>query len=289
MRTITTFIVILLLCGIQIPAQIEKGMKEKLAKFEKELKIILAKENKSNEWKSTVYIPLDIDFARAMRDAFLANTLPVLNKEGLLYTDTFTLGNQQWRELCDFLQNNPKVTTIRLYFLQFVQNDFESKYTELAPFDGKLYMGLGFFDQSQNLVGGKYYGMLSVKQTVEIEPQDFIKMHNSYINNIRSKINFLSISGDNTKYLKIDVGDFKVQRKIIEVYNSTMSPKHMHSLKFTLAQAIDPISPSPFYSSKYAKSQGQLTALTDAIDANGNVIDHLRNYDMNSLCPQQCP
>lgn len=289
MRTIRTFIVILLLCGIQIPAQIEKGMKEKLAKFEKETKLIWEKENKSMKGKGPVYIPLPEDLARDMRSAFLKNTYPVLNKEGLLKTDVFTLGNQQWRELCDFLQNNPKVTTIRLYFIQFVQNEFESKYTELGPFDGKLYMGIGFFDQSHNLVGGKYYGMLSVKKTVEIEPQDFIKMHNSYINNIQNKINDLSTSGKNTNYLKIDAGDFKVQRKIIEVYNSSMSPKYVESFKFTLAEAIDPISPTSFYSSKYIQSQGQLTSLTDALDPNGIVIDYLKNYDMNSLCPQQCP
>ncbi|WP_294315593.1 hypothetical protein [uncultured Chryseobacterium sp.] len=288
MRTITTFIVIFLLFGIQVPAQIEKGMKEKFAKFEKETKSILEKENKL-KGKDFVYIPLDINFARDMRNAFLKYTLPVLDKEGVLRTDTFTLGNQQWRELCDFLQNNSEVTIIRLYFLQFFQNDFKSKYTELAPFDGKLYLGIGFFDHSKNLVSGKYYGMLSVGKTVEIEPQDFIKMHNNYLDNIRSKINNLSTSGENTKYLKIDVEDFEVQRKIIEVYNSTMSPKNMHSLTFTLAQAIDPVSPTPFYSSKYIKSQGQLTALTDAIDNNGNVIDHLKNYDMNSLCPEQCP
>lgn len=289
MRTITTFIVILLLCGIQVPAQIEKSMKEKLAKFEKGLKIILANENKSMGEKSLVYIPLPGVIAEDMRNTFLTNTLPVLNKEGLLNTDTFTLGSQQWRELCDFLQNNSKVTTIRLYFLQFVQNDFESKYTELAPFDGKLYIGIGFFDQSQNLVGGKYYGMLSVKKTVEIEPQDFIKMHNSYINNIRKKINYLSESGENTKYLKIAVGDFNVQQNIIEVYNSSMSPQYVQSLTFKLAEAVDPKSPTPYYSRKYAKSKGQLTALTDAIDTDGNVIDNLKNYDMNSLCPQQCP
>ncbi|MEJ5102929.1 hypothetical protein [Chryseobacterium sp. MYb328] len=289
MRTIKTFIVILLLWGIQIPAQIEKGMKEKLAKFEKEKKSILEKEVKSMEGKSPVYIPLAGAFAKDMRQAFIDNTYPVLNNEGLLKTDVFILENQQWLEFCDFLQNNPKVTTIRLYFLQFIQNDFESKYTELAPFDGKLYIGIGFFDQSQNLVGGKYYGMLSVKKTVEIEPQDFIKMHKSYLNNIQNKINKFSTSGQNTNYLKIDAGDFKVQRKIIEVYNSSMSPQYVQSLTFTLAQAIDPKSPTSFYSSKYLKSQGQLTCLTDAIDTNGNTIEHLRNYDMNSLCPQQCP
>lgn len=288
MRTITTFIVILLLCGIQVPAQIEKGMKEKLAKFEKQTEAILVKESKL-KGKDFVYIPLPEAWAKDMRNAFLKNTYPVLNKEGLLKTDIFTLGNQQWRELCDFLQNNPKVTTIRLYFIQFLQNDFGSKYTELIPFDGKLYMGMGFFDQSQNLVGGKYYGMLSVKQTVEIEPEDFIKMHTSYINNIQNKINYLTISGQNTNYLKIDAGDFKIQRKIIEAYNSSMSPKYFHSLKFTLAEAVDPATPTTFYSSKYVKSQGQLTSLTDAIDPDGNVIDNLKNYDMNSLCPQQCP
>ncbi|WP_265427590.1 hypothetical protein [Chryseobacterium sp. YIM B08800] len=235
------------------------------------------------------YDPVPPEVAARMQSSFKGKTFLELNKQQLLNGDEFILEKKEWLEICTFLQSNNKVSVIRLYFVQFDSN-LNSKYTSLKSYDGKLYILLGYFDGSGQLINNKYYGMMSVNSgTIEITPDDFLIMHENYKKNIKFHINQYCITKNNTEYLSIDVIDFGIQQGIIKSHDRYENVK-FKNLKFKLAEVVDPNSITiaknkSYYVKKYNQEIGQLATLTDAIDSDGKVIPELENYDLNSLSP----
>lgn len=283
MGTIKTLFILMLLYGINITLQAQdkgifKGMTlEKL--------LALKKDNPE-------YDPVQSDKAEEMQKLFKQRTYMELKKLNLIDSDEFIIDKREWKEICDFLQANNKVSVIRLYFVQFNQKKFGTKYVGLQNHDGKLYILLGYFDGNNKLMGNVYYGMMSVNNgSVEVAPEDFEIMHKDYKDNVKKHINQFCVKNDNTEYLKIDAIDFAVQQGKIQ-RNDKLATVKFKELKFKLAEVEDSIIPTKnknYYLKKYKDDIGQLTTLTDAIGMDGNPIDDLDNYDMNSLCPQQCP
>jgi len=235
------------------------------------------------------YDPVPPEVAARMQSSFKGKTFLELNKQQLLNGDEFILEKKEWLEICTFLQSNNKVSVIRLYFVQFDSN-LNSKYTSLKSYDGKLYILLGYFNGSGQLINNKYYGMMSVNSgTIEITPDDFLIMHENYKKNIKFHINQYCITKNNTEYLSIDVVDFGIQQGIIKSHDRYENVK-FKNLKFKLAEVVDPNSITiaknkSYYVKKYNQEIGQLATLTDAIDSDGKVIPELENYDLNSLSP----
>ncbi|MCA6066719.1 hypothetical protein JI747_005985 [Chryseobacterium sp. RG1] len=243
---------------------------------------------------SPKYDPVPTLMAGKMGVSFKQNTYNELVKLNLIKNDEFILDKREWQEICDVLQKNNKISLIRLYFVQFNQNKFGAKYSDLQSYDGKLYILLSYFDGNDKLIGDKYYGVMSVNSgTVEVSPEDFQIMYEDYKNNIKPVINQFCSTKDNTEYLKIDAIDFARQQGGIEAHDRYM-PVKFKQLNFKLAEVVDPekialTKNKSYYIQKYGNNIGQLTTLTDAEDSSGKPIQGLNDYDMNSLCPQQCP
>ncbi|MCQ9636556.1 hypothetical protein MP478_13700 [Chryseobacterium sp. WG14] len=240
------------------------------------------------------YDPVPRDVANRMQSEFKSKTYNELVKMNLLKSDEFILGKKEWEEINHFLQGNNKISVIRFYFIQFNQGKFGTKYTALQNYDGKLYILLGYFNGNNELIGDKYYGMMSLSSgAVEVSPEDFQVMHEDYKKNIKPYINQFCVTKNNTEYLKIDAIDFAKQQGGIEAHDRYISVK-FKQLKFKLAEVVDPgnieiVKNKAYYITKYRNDIGQLTTLTDAEDMAGKPIQGLNDYDMNSLCPQQCP
>ncbi len=242
------------------------------------------------------YDPVPPNISQGMQRAFKNRTYNELIKLNLLKSDEFILDKKEWLEICDFLQNNNKVSVIRLYFIQFNQSKFGAKYHGLQDHNGKLYILLGYFNGSNELIGDKYYGMMSLNpgtNTVEVTPEDFQIMHDDYKKNIKPHINPFCNTKDNTEYLKIDAIDFAKQQGGIEAHDRYVTVKFKH-LKFKLTEVVDPDvvvaeKNKNYYITKYKNDIGQLTTLTDAEDTDRKPIEGLKDYDMNSLCPPTCP
>lgn len=239
------------------------------------------------------YDPVPPNVAADMQNEFKTKTFLELNKQNLLNGAEFILEKKEWLEICNALQSNNKISVIRLYFVQF-NSSLNNGYASLKAYDGKLYILLGYFDGNNALIGDKYYGMMSVNSgTVKVSPEDFQKMHDDYKSNIKPIINQFCSTKNNTEYLKIDAIDFAKQQGGIEAHDRYMTVK-FKQLKFKLTQVVEPgnivsTKNKSYYMKKYGNDVGQLTTLTDAEDSEGQPIQGLNDYDMNSLCPQQCP
>lgn len=235
------------------------------------------------------YDPVPPNVAAGMQSAFKNKTFNELNQRSLLNGDEFILDKKEWLEICKVLQDNNKISVIRLYFVQFDSN-LNKEYDSLQAYNGKLYILLGYFDGTGRLINDKYYGMMSVNSgAVEIKPDDFLIMHENYIKNIKPHINQFCLTKNNTEYLSIDLVDFAIQQGLITAHDKYINIK-FKNLKFKLAEVVDPESIAmtknkSYYARKYNNEIGQLTTLTDAIDTDDKVISGLDNYDLNTLSP----
>ncbi|MEO8255048.1 MAG: hypothetical protein ABI554_11745 [Flavobacterium sp.] len=245
--------------------------------------------------KDSAYEPVEFELAKQMESAFMNNTYNVLFKLNMIKDREFVLSKNEWLNMCDFLSKNKQTTTIRMYFVQYNQDKFVTqKYAVLEPYNGKLYIVLGYFDNKQTLINNKYYGVFSINKTLEIDPKDLDLMHKDYKDNIKPHINQLATTKNNTDYIKIETTDFNNQISLINKHNGSSGAVKVKCLRFKLAEVQNPsplksVKSRRYYVKKYKNQTGQLTTLTDVEDVNGQKITSLSNYDMNTLCPPNCP
>lgn len=245
--------------------------------------------------RDSMYDPVELKLASEMKSAFKKNTYNALSKLDLIKDSVFVLSKNEWVKMCDFIKKNKQTKTIRIYFVQYNKDEFAAgRYKELEPYNGKIYMVLGYFDKSQKLINSKYYGVFSIHKTLEIDPKDLDLMHKGYQNNIKPHINQFCDTKNNTDYIRIVADDFKKQSELIDKHDGSSGAVKINYLKFKLAEVQDPnevkhLKSRSYYAKKYKNQNGQLTTLTDVEDMNGKEIPSLSNYDMNTLCPPNCP
>ncbi len=236
------------------------------------------------------HIPMPAKLDSAMRQSFDKETYQELKKLNNKNSKSFYITKENYLKMIDNLPVD--ADRVSFSFVQFNSTKFTGKYKELSKFDGSLYMLYSYIDKSGKILAGKTYAVLSVKDALEIPEADFKIMVEDYKTNIKPKIDrFVKGPQGNTLSVRITKVD-------LEAYKSRMaSKKDIGKFKITLAQWQ---SISNFITKDRQKALlnklsgftddnvGQMTFITDCVDANGKNIEDLSGDDFNSFCPNVC-
>lgn len=227
-------------------------------------------------------------------------TKKLLESNGIKVFDNFQLSLAGLEDMLWIENDNEDDTLydeIRIYFVQYLKTD-NLNYKDLDPYDNSLYI---VYSKAKNGVDlPNYYAVFSLNNKVEIKPEDFKKMKENYQNNIKPIINSRVSSGikENTDYIKIPREELYNHYGKIKLYDtmSTNTVKKVGFMTICLSEALDYKKDKDFKDNKELQlldqknyMLGQLTVIFDVNDRNSVTIDNLSSYDMNSLCPQQCP
>ncbi|MBK1894293.1 hypothetical protein [Chryseobacterium paridis] len=227
-------------------------------------------------------------------------TKKLLNDAGIKTFDSFQLNltaleNMLWIE--NETGDEPLFDEIRIYFIQYLKKD-NLNYKDLDPFDNALYM---VYSKTKNGVDiPNYYAVFSLNKKVEIKPEDFKKMKENYQKNIKPIINqrVKDSTKINTDYVKIPREELYNHYGKIKLYDTmnANTVKKVGFMNICLSEALDYKKDKDFNNIRELQlldqkkyMPGQLTVIFDVDDSSSLTIDNLSSYDMNSLCPQQCP
>ena len=171
------------------------------------------------------------------------------------------------------IENAPKATEIlKVHFIQINDPDILSR-SGLNNFKGKLYLAFEYVDKMDNKLGNAF--ILDENSNPFLINKELADLKQNYITNIASLIHLPSKK--NTEYIMISLVSLKNHLgKIKEKDKFIISPQ---KVEFELTEEYDPIT---------IINNGQLTFFTNIRSILGKISD-LSEYNMNSLCPQQCP
>lgn len=172
--------------------------------------------------------------------------------------------------------------------------NLNGKYSELSPLNNKL---LILFNYDGSKINTKYHLIANGKDII-IDESDADLMHNLYNSNTRSKLDaYAKKYGKNT--MKVKIPKYCLQEYI---KNST-SNSNLKEYRFILGKIPHwneyletflqtksvkksiPTKEMTRLKDKYINNEGQITFITNAYDVDGNLIDNLSYYDLNSLSP----
>jgi len=254
------------------------------------------------EQQESINDPKQIKIPRATANAMKTNffiTKELLESSGIKVFDNFQLSLEGLEDMLwieSETEDGSLCDEIRVYFIQYLKTD-NLNYKDLDPYDNSLYI---VYSKAKNGVDlPNYYAIFSLNNKVEIKPEDFKKMRENYKNNIKPIINSRVTSGirENTDYIKIPREELYNHYGKIKLYDTrSNTAKKVGFINICLSEALDYKKDKDFNDNKELQlldkkkyMLGQLTVIFDVNDRNSVAIDNLSSYDMNSLCPQQCP
>lgn len=177
---------------------------------------------------------------------------------------------------------NKEDYTLRVHFIQ-ITPDFVSKYshdTSIKSFEKKLYLAFEYVDKNHKRVG-KTFILNEAGKKYYIDSY-FTSLCNAYKSNIKNSIDTLVPNKKNTEYVKIDVKELYIYIGEINKYNANDLNTTPKIIKFELAEST---------SMKKTNQLGYLTFINNIVreDSPSHPIDQISEYDMNTLCPPNCP
>lgn len=237
------------------------------------------------------HIPIPAKLDSAMRQNFDTITYKVLKKLNPKNAKSFYVSKENYLKMIDNIPES--ADRVAFSFVQFNKSKFAGKYTELAKYDGCLYLVYYYMDANGKNVGDKAYAMLGIQNILEIPAADFQVMENDYVKNIKSSIDkFVKGPQGNTLRIKMK------KDELVAYKNRAITKSNIRNFKITLAQSVDYnnyLSKSEVNSLMYKLSQfsdnsvGQLTFITDCQDNSGGDVESLSGFDLNGFCPNDCP
>lgn len=247
--------------------------------------------NVSSGNKLLAHIPMPAKLDSAMRQDFDTITYKVLKRLNPRNVKSFNVSKENYLKMIDNIPDS--ADRVAFSFVQFNKSKFAGKYTELAKYDGCLYLVYYYMDKNGNNVGGKTYAMLGIQNILEISVADFQVMENDYVKNIKPSIDkFVKGPQGNTLRVKME------KDELLAYKNRAITKSNLRNFKITFAQWVD----YDNYLTKNEKgvlknklslfsdnSVGQLTFITDSQDNSGGNINGLSGFDQNSFCPDDCP
>lgn len=181
--------------------------------------------------------------------------------------------------ITDIIKNNPNKDELilRVYFIQLTPEFVEGSGSNFFINNKeKLYVAFLYVDENNKPIGDAFLldGNGDIKP---IKTENLEKMHMAYQCNIKPKILTFTNDMKNTDYVKVSVKElFDFITKVNDLGN--VSAKYIN---FEMTESII---------HDGSKQAGFLTFFNNVSDeSTGAQISELSNYNMNSLCPNQCP
>lgn len=213
--------------------------------------------------------------AATMRDNFRTNGMQY-NLSNHMIKIQYPL--KEFLSITDAVKDvNKRKLVLRVYFIQLTQNSATiSTNNFFQKNNGKLYVAFLYVDKNNKQVGQPFL-LDDVGKNVTISDKDLSDLITAYQCNIKPQILAFSNDLKNTDYVKINV------RELFEFKDKAANYTDINSsyIEFEMTESI---------SHTGMKQAGYLTFLNNVYNSSTKkIIPELSNYNMNSLCPNQCP
>lgn len=195
------------------------------------------------------------------------------------YTKQIEFPIESFTSIMDEKANYEITDTLRIHFIQ-ITPAFITKVsdTSFKQYENKLWIAFEYVDRNSTRIGNVF--LFNNKGKKYIINSDLASLKVEYSKNIQSKINNLvTKSATNTDYAKVGINELSQYIKDIKASN-LMSIVYPEIMKIELTESS---------TTKKVDQAGYLTFLTDVYSNLGFEIRNLSDYDMNSLCPPNCP
>ncbi|WEK69230.1 MAG: hypothetical protein P0Y62_15440 [Candidatus Chryseobacterium colombiense] len=225
----------------------------------------------------------------SMKKGFVNESNKILTTNNIIFKNKYelslaNLAKMLWTPEVD----EEKYDEFRIYFTY--DNGILSNYPDLVTYDKSIC--LIYSRELDKREEKKYYAAFSVKSPIEIRLGDFDKLRENYKTIVKYALRSRIDSAKNTNYITIPRDQLSAYYAKITLYNDNNVDKISH-VNVCLAEALDyngfPATKGLDYLKKKNYNPNQLTLIFDAVTTGGNDVEYLSSYDMNSLCPNQCP
>lgn len=169
--------------------------------------------------------------------------------------------------------------TLRVHFVQ-ITPAFITKVNDaqFKQYENKLWIAFEYVDKNSNRIGNVF--LFNNKGKKYIIDNDLALLKSAYSKNIQSEINDLVKNSDkNTDYAKVGINELSTYINDIKT-SSLFSIIYPETMKIELTESS---------TTKKIDQAGYFTFFTDVYSNWGIEIKNLSDYDMNSLCPPNCP
>ncbi|GEM_PF-2787524 len=252
-----------------------------------------------NSGEKQVRIPKEA--AIAMKQKF-SETSRLLTENNIRFKEPYRLSVDNLEDMLWINEDGEdKYNEIRFYFIYYY-SELNSRYVQLAQYDKTLYLAYTTCNNNST-ENFEHYTIYSATRQVKLLKEDFDALTAKYRSIVKRIIDARvpdNLQG-NTDYIRIPRVELLAYYAKISLYNQNNNSKKIQYIDISLAEALDIRSVDEIENLNedkektihYIKTKdyvpNQLTAIFDAIDENGNPVENLSYYDMNSLCPNQCP
>ncbi|SHE78810.1 hypothetical protein [Chryseobacterium vrystaatense] len=238
--------------------------------------------------------------ARQMKDNFKTNNAVLFRNAGMGFKESYPLSmdnleDMLWVEEAD----EDSYDHVRIYFTHY-KDKFNGNYTQLKSFDNSLCLiysrALGKSELDE------YNAVYSLNHQVSVEKADFGVVRKEF------EDVFQNVGGNGyTDFVMLPRVELLAYYSKVVLYNKHHNDNKIITINVCLAGALDAkklseleqhgidngeISPSSREVKKLLEREylpNQLTVIFDGIDENNKIVSNVSDYDMNSLCPNQCP
>lgn len=249
---------------------------------------------KSRVWEKR-HVKMPEIIARLMKENFIQNTAELFKKKNIKFKDTYHLSIDNLEDILWVMEEDEdKYDEIRIYFTHY-NDEFGGIYNELKDYENSLCM---IYSRALKKTEIKQYQVVySFNNEVEMKEEHFRKLQNKF-SEIFKPVVAQSDVKSYTNYIIVPKVELLAYFAKILLYNKNNNRNKIKNINVCLAETItkiqlDNIEPLERINKdelqKRVFEESQLTVIFDAIDENNKLVSNLSYYDMNSLCPNQCP
>lgn len=244
--------------------------------------------------------------ANRMKEKFRLNIAPVFRRKGIGFKEIYTLSLDNLEDMLWIVEKDEdSYNHIRIYFTHY-KDEFSGTYSQLSGFENSLcLMYSRALDRTEldeyNAIYSSYNQVHVRKGDFDVVKQKFEAVFQSLVGGITTQ------EPGYTNFVMIPRIELLAYYSKILLYNKYHNDNKIVTVNVCLASTLDAaeiraletygiengeIEVSSLEVKKLidrAYSPNQLTIVFDSIDESNKVVDNISDYDMNSLCPNQCP
>jgi hypothetical protein len=257
---------------------------------------------------SVKHIKLPKKVCDEMKNSFKQNTAKFFQKKGIKFTEVYKLSIDNLEDMLWFEENqDDKYDEIRIHFTYY-KTSFISGYSELHKYDDSLFFIYSRAFEKREL--GDFFAIYSFNNQLSIQNLHFEVIRDKFTDLFTTVVSGKPMITEKgfTSFIMVPRMELLAYYAKIALYNKKNEENKIKQINICLAEALEKtqierikqeeIDNNGIHSSiikDFDKTisrdymPNQLTVIFDAIDELDNFVENLSSYDMNSLCPNQCP
>ncbi|MGO4708636.1 hypothetical protein AB4Y90_05850 [Chryseobacterium sp. 2TAF14] len=249
------------------------------------------------------------DEALKMKDSFRQTTARLFAAKEINFKESYpisidNLEDMLWVEEPDV----DKYDEVRIHFTHY-KSEFMPDHPELQNFENSVLLIYSRAKEKKDIE--EYFVIYSLNNQLKITKEEYTKITDKFTDIFSTRINDRVIITEKgfTSFVMIPRMELLAYYARIKLYNNIHSENKIRQINICLAEALDKevldsiidekdksSDPQELEEAKELKKlrdkdyiPNQLTIVFDAEAEDGNLIENISYYDMNSLCPNQCP